>query len=428
MVNLPYELWLHVSFYLTEEEIWEIRNLNRILRSIAFDRCGFKISVSMQDIYSRKYRHRFSLLRPRAPCVYELEVLSVAPKIAKTASSRENVLSILGKSCRNLVKSDRDAVSNTLLTFTEVRHAVLEFDFFQEISFSKLVRLLQNCLLPSANCLKSLEISYPMDFIAQTLSTTLFFPHLESFTVTLFTHYKAVLAERLRIFNTTAAPALVSFINRHRLTLTTLKMWFLPFRKSTGNFGRSISTNFKLSRLFALLEHIPKLNTLSISIAGSTNVECIFRFFEMHLTTLANLTIVMDRIIPNSTQGFFQFELSFPKLEDYQRSTPECELQKVSSLVSIELRNSMHTEEEFLTIFNPAVSYHKLKDLRISLKILTLDILDIFSLHLPNLHSLELDVEFLRSRFKGYATIDEREENEVSLDPLFFSDKMIDDG
>ncbi|KAH9476599.1 hypothetical protein JR316_0010511 [Psilocybe cubensis] len=140
-------------------------------------------------------------------------------------------------------------------------------------------------------------------------------------------------------------------------------------------------------------------------------MECIIRFFKMHFTTLLNLTLFMGLINVKSREGLFQVE-SFPKLEAYQRSTPECEHQKVSSLVSIRLDNSVHTEEEFLTIFNPAASYHKLKDLRMSLEILTPDILDIFSLHLPNLYSLKLEVEFLRSRFKRYVKIDEQEENE----------------
>ncbi|KAH9476717.1 hypothetical protein JR316_0010631 [Psilocybe cubensis] len=377
MGNLPYELWLHITSFLNDEEVWMMRSLNRTVRGIVLDRHFRKVCLSMLDVYSREYRSRFSRFSNSniSTRVRELHVCTVVPatsKIAKPASSREKILSFLSQSWRNIVKSDRDAVSETLQTFTELRHVVLKFDLIQAMDLSKTTRLLQNCLLPSTNHLNSLEMSFPIELIGKTIPPALLLPHLKSFTVTLFTHRSAAEAERL--FTTTAT--------------TTLHF-------------------------------------------GIYNLGIYFSPAQMHLTTLIHLSVIIGDSKTTSTRGLLdQFDVPMPKLEDfllrcqydtsalasssYQKSTLQSTHQQVSSLVSMKLRNVLHNREDFLTIFDPAVSYHKLKYLHMSLQILTPDMLDIFALHLHNLHGLYILVRFLKCRHKGNLIINEQEENEVS--------------
>ncbi|PPQ94236.1 hypothetical protein CVT25_006662 [Psilocybe cyanescens] len=429
MDDIPYELWLHITSFLLQDEIWALRSLNKSLFSIAMESRFQTVAVSLNNIVSKEYRRKFLRFNDCniAMRVHELAYYDYAvtdfPQSSKT-SRRTRMLLYIKRYFRNCVTSDKSLAISVVANFKEVRYVKIKFDYLRGRIFRESIPLFHASLLSSIH-LQSLSFSYPFELMVTVLPPALFLPHLSSFSMTLFT-----LPEKTEVdqsFLDTATMTMAPFLNRHRLTLTTVELNLEPLPPTWSMVLTAMSTNFNLSPLFKSLDHIPHLQTLSISISASTSPDCITRFLKIHSHTLRHLTISMTDPEISTTRGVLdQLEATLPFLETfviqyqydsmhlapstYQEVTLGFIRRHASSLTCLRILKSPHSRAQFLTLLDPLVSYPRLRYLKMGLQILTPEMLDLFTASLPDLYELDLSIHYFKRRHTSPLEINEEYE------------------
>lgn len=75
MVPLPYEIWLHITSYLSKDELWRLRYLSHVLFDIAMDNRYKTLDFSIRFRKSSpEYIHKFGRFRyEHRPLCYLLQ-------------------------------------------------------------------------------------------------------------------------------------------------------------------------------------------------------------------------------------------------------------------------------------------------------------------------------------------------------------------
>uniref|UniRef100_A0A8H7XJR5 F-box domain-containing protein n=1 Tax=Psilocybe cubensis TaxID=181762 RepID=A0A8H7XJR5_PSICU len=361
MSRFPYELWLLIISYLLDHEIWNLCTVNKSIRNIAMSRLYEKVAVSMKDVDVKKYRHQFLRLSEDgiAPHVRYLSfdpyVRSYFPPAIQT--SRRTVL--IKKLFSNLLNRDDVDIIHAIDRFINLRHIEIQYQSVRPIPLTKCGPLIRN------------------------------------------------LSDVNEHFAYTATKVLVPFINRHRLSLSILELTLAPLPPTWDMYSLSLDTTFNLFPLLISLDHIPNLRYLTIALSSFTSIDSTYHFLEMHSSTLRRLKIDMTHMELTTTHGVLdQFKVPLPLLEEivvqyyydtkslttspYQEPTLGFIRQHSSTLTSLKLLNSFHTEAHFHAVVDPKVSYHSLRLLKMTLDVLTPGMLSILSSRLENLYELDL--------------------------------------
>ncbi|KAH9476598.1 hypothetical protein JR316_0010510 [Psilocybe cubensis] len=382
----------------------------------------------MKDVDVKKYRHQFLRLSEDgiAPHVRYLSfdpyVRSYFPPAIQT--SRRTVL--IKKLFSNLLNRDDVDIIHAIDRFINLRHIEIQYQSVRPIPLTKCGPLIRASLLSHSTRLQTLKFSFPFESLMTFIPSDLYLPLLTSFSVTLFT-LTGNLSDVNEHFAYTATKVLVPFINRHRLSLSILELTLAPLPPTWDMYSLSLDTTFNLFPLLISLDHIPNLRYLTIALSSFTSIDSTYHFLEMHSSTLRRLKIDMTHMELTTTHGVLdQFKVPLPLLEEivvqyyydtkslttspYQEPTLGFIRQHSSTLTSLKLLNSFHTEAHFHAVVDPKVSYHSLRLLKMTLDVLTPGMLSILSSRLENLYELDLLVRRLKRRHTSPEEINEEYE------------------
>ncbi|PPQ94231.1 hypothetical protein CVT25_006657 [Psilocybe cyanescens] len=396
IVDLPFEIWQHVSSFLSVEEVWVLHGLNRMLRNIALDKRYKCVKVNFAPRHYGSYATRFRHLgedqiAKRVREIYFQPYIPLDPfDLKDDLKARSPLKGIFEETSA----PDANTIVSTIARFKKVSSLRIESTYDIRLRPPGL-QLIHGGLRIFANNLRTLILSFPLEMMSTIILPDLVLTRLET----------------LEIMPSS-------------LEWSTRQASWMPYNPR-------VITYFKLIPLFEGLNHIPHLESVSFSVPAHTSPkDATYRFFAQHSKTLRRLQLSMAHMSVLDYQNFLeQLDVPLPLLEALtlnfgfrsrhlivDPSLPKFLSQYASTLRSLRLLKKQHGKREMFSLFEiplgSPTAYSKLRFLEIWLYCLTPEILDMISSSLPNLEDLELTVRI----FKGESASFENERDQFCVE------------
>uniref|UniRef100_A0A8H7XK54 F-box domain-containing protein n=1 Tax=Psilocybe cubensis TaxID=181762 RepID=A0A8H7XK54_PSICU len=422
--NLPFEVWQHISSFLSVDEVWVLQGLNRMLRGIALDTRFRCIKVNLSPQHPASYARRFRFLGEDhiAKRVKEIHFLPHVPQDpfdvkgprhkSEMRTSRSQFKGIF----EDVVSPESNFIVTTIARFKKASLLRIEASYDTRLR-PPVLQLIHGSLRILANTIRNLTLMVSFDMMSTIILPDLVLTRLEALEIVpLILERPNNQSEILTLYSNTLKATLLPFVNRHRLTLKSFN--FVP-QKTQMLWISSKSkcmAHFNMSLLFEGINHIPHLVYLSVSVPATTSTnDATQRFFALHSQSLRHLQISMAHMsVPNYLTFLERFEVPLPQLEVLtldcgfrsrsliaDPALPKFLGQYASNLISLKLLKKQLGKCEIFSLFEiphgSPVVYNKLRRLEVCLYCLTPEIIDMLACSLPALEELDIAVRI----FKG---------------------------